>query len=605
MFAARTDTASSADRGSRLTNIPTPHRETGATLSPVLRQHFEPKFQFDFSRVRVHASSEAARSADRLRSSAYTVGNDIVFGTGQYDPQSDRGRGLVAHELAHVVQQSRSTEQEQDRIDARSDSQAEADARQAAMSSFSEARVRIRESRSPRIACQPVDAAAPQPKRPAVRVDYPADEHAYPGMELAYTAEGSYPTEHITAPGVYRAKFYWLAPHLRSGTENVVYYVAYNPEIKRNEYVIGPSQIQNFLAHQDLFRYNAAAAYPLRGEPPEYQAQSVRVATRAAAGDYSGAWKAWKASWVAASKDPQFIVSAGMATAGALAGPAAAVESKAAAGAEGAIAEGSSVSKVAPPEPIGPPAPAAKPVSSEPFGPPPPPKPVTATPKPATGASSAGAAAKSGAGAAAKTSEEVFAELDKELQGVKEGPGELKGTSKGGFESPKPLTSSGGKPTAGGPALRESAGASTKPPGFQSASAQTSRSLKTAIRADVGEAEAYKAALKKGEIGLQRPEGANAAGTDFITAVDGPDGARIIVTDVKNSTTGRFPAPKGPGVKPSWQAEVHDAVKSGRLNLGDPALEARIQQAAAEGKITVRQVNVDYSPQGGGRISGL
>jgi hypothetical protein len=60
---------------------------------------------YDFSRVRVHTSSKAAASAHALNARAYTVGKDIVFADGQYRTATSTGRELIAHELAHVVQQ--------------------------------------------------------------------------------------------------------------------------------------------------------------------------------------------------------------------------------------------------------------------------------------------------------------------------------------------------------------------------------------------------------------------------------------------------------------------------------------------------------------------
>jgi len=59
----------------------------------------------DFSRVRVHTGEEAAQSARALQAKAYTTGNEIVFGQGQYDTTSGEGKRLLAHELVHVVQQ--------------------------------------------------------------------------------------------------------------------------------------------------------------------------------------------------------------------------------------------------------------------------------------------------------------------------------------------------------------------------------------------------------------------------------------------------------------------------------------------------------------------
>jgi hypothetical protein len=80
-------------------------RTPSRPLERRVRAHFESRFQHDFSRVRVHDDSEAARSADHLRAHAYTVGSDIVFGAQQYDPGSRAGHRLLAHELGHVVQQ--------------------------------------------------------------------------------------------------------------------------------------------------------------------------------------------------------------------------------------------------------------------------------------------------------------------------------------------------------------------------------------------------------------------------------------------------------------------------------------------------------------------
>jgi hypothetical protein len=110
--------------------------------------------------------------------------------------------------------------------------------------------------------------------------------------------------EGVYSPGVYHSQFYWIAPHLRVGIDKVVYYAAYNPEIKRIEYIIGPTLIGFFREHETLYRINAAGAYPLSGEPHEYAALSGRVFGRGVRGDISGAWQAWKASWSAAVRDP-------------------------------------------------------------------------------------------------------------------------------------------------------------------------------------------------------------------------------------------------------------------------------------------------------------
>jgi hypothetical protein len=59
----------------------------------------------DFSHVRVHADERAARSAEEIGALAYTAGTHVVFGPGQFAPETSKGRRLLAHELTHVVQQ--------------------------------------------------------------------------------------------------------------------------------------------------------------------------------------------------------------------------------------------------------------------------------------------------------------------------------------------------------------------------------------------------------------------------------------------------------------------------------------------------------------------
>jgi hypothetical protein len=81
-------------------------RYAGQPLDAATRAFMEPRFGHDFSRVRVHTDERAAQSARAVNSLAYTVGPDIVFGAQQYAPGSVPGRRLLAHELAHAVQQS-------------------------------------------------------------------------------------------------------------------------------------------------------------------------------------------------------------------------------------------------------------------------------------------------------------------------------------------------------------------------------------------------------------------------------------------------------------------------------------------------------------------
>jgi hypothetical protein len=81
-------------------------RSPGQPLDPTTRTTVEPLFGHDFGSVRVHTDAKAAESARAVNALAYTVRHDIVFGAGQYSPRTVNGRRMLAHELAHAVQQS-------------------------------------------------------------------------------------------------------------------------------------------------------------------------------------------------------------------------------------------------------------------------------------------------------------------------------------------------------------------------------------------------------------------------------------------------------------------------------------------------------------------
>jgi hypothetical protein len=79
----------------------------GSALDPGTRSTMESAFGQSFDDVRVHTDAQASASAESVGANAYTVGSDIVFKGGQFDPGSAAGQRTIAHELAHVVQQSR------------------------------------------------------------------------------------------------------------------------------------------------------------------------------------------------------------------------------------------------------------------------------------------------------------------------------------------------------------------------------------------------------------------------------------------------------------------------------------------------------------------
>ncbi len=78
---------------------------TGRSLDGGVRSHMESAFGVDFSQVRIHNDATAADLSERLNARALTIGQDVAFGPGEYQPGTLFGDALIAHELAHVVQQ--------------------------------------------------------------------------------------------------------------------------------------------------------------------------------------------------------------------------------------------------------------------------------------------------------------------------------------------------------------------------------------------------------------------------------------------------------------------------------------------------------------------
>jgi len=73
----------------------------------------EPRFQADFSNVRIHTGDAAARASRRLNAAAFTSGRDVFFGRGRFQPDAPAGRELIAHELTHTIQQGAATQSAQ------------------------------------------------------------------------------------------------------------------------------------------------------------------------------------------------------------------------------------------------------------------------------------------------------------------------------------------------------------------------------------------------------------------------------------------------------------------------------------------------------------
>lgn len=97
------------DRSATATAPTAPHRSADATAQPLshgVRAHMEARFGHDFSSVRVHADAHGDARTQALGADAYTQGSDVHFAADRYRPETPAGAELLAHELAHVVQQS-------------------------------------------------------------------------------------------------------------------------------------------------------------------------------------------------------------------------------------------------------------------------------------------------------------------------------------------------------------------------------------------------------------------------------------------------------------------------------------------------------------------
>lgn len=88
----------------------------GQPLDQTTREFMEPRFDHDFSQVRIHTNTKAAESALAVNAAAYTVGENVIFSKGAYSPNTTMGRELLAHELTHYIQQQTSIPKIQRRL---------------------------------------------------------------------------------------------------------------------------------------------------------------------------------------------------------------------------------------------------------------------------------------------------------------------------------------------------------------------------------------------------------------------------------------------------------------------------------------------------------
>ena len=101
----QSQSSSTASGGGLASTVNRALESGGSPLGGQTRNLMESRFGHDFSHVRVHTDTRAEESAQAVQARAYTIGSDIVFRSGEYNPGSQDGDKLIAHELTHVIQQ--------------------------------------------------------------------------------------------------------------------------------------------------------------------------------------------------------------------------------------------------------------------------------------------------------------------------------------------------------------------------------------------------------------------------------------------------------------------------------------------------------------------
>jgi hypothetical protein len=280
----------------------------GQPLDKNTRAFFEPRFGHDLSRVRVHADADAAASARAIGALAYTIGPNLVFAKGQYAPNERAGRRLLAHELAHTIQQA---------------SIEKVASTSPHILAFNNALIQRQPDDTAQSAILGPSAVQGQ-KGPGTR--YPPDPAAWNspagGIQLLPVVESELPATDFTPPAVDHiyAGVYKIVPQLKDrASPHVVYYIAYNTQAKRAEIAISPDQLDTFISHNFAFMVAAGNFFGFTGQPAKYEVTSAQMGYLFLKGDFRGALSALGRSWVQAFQNPNWWMQAIGATAGGLA----------------------------------------------------------------------------------------------------------------------------------------------------------------------------------------------------------------------------------------------------------------------------------------------
>jgi Domain of unknown function (DUF4157) len=378
----------------------------GEALNPPTRGFMEQRFGHDFSEVRIHTGGPARESAEAISARAYTVGSNVVFGREHYAPDTSDGKLVLAHELAHVVQQSRGGAAPP--LDPTSSLERAADAAATiaiarsgpvsvegasgiglARLTWKDVAKRVRPvagllggslgekvvvgaavraetitgpdvpkpaehlvnqgaealsklapkprqaptSAPPAVATGPVGEAgikqglmgASQPVRGAPQLVDPDEDtpelkelfkerwrkaQVFHGIKLMYVAQRTL-TRAATSDHVFKkSSRYWIISRADRETGHVFYYVAHNRQVGRDEWAIGPAELDAFLENEQFLANSAERIYPSGGgELKGWQVKSGQSQDLAMEGQWGDAISAvFEANWEAAH-DPELVLS--------------------------------------------------------------------------------------------------------------------------------------------------------------------------------------------------------------------------------------------------------------------------------------------------------
>lgn len=286
----------------------------GRPLDPELQQDMEHRFRHDFSRVRVHTDAAAERSAQEVNANAYTVRNNIVFGSGQFAPWTNKGKWLIAHELTHTIQQSTSrnldTTVKRERLSTVDSGVVQRDEQSKTV-------------QSPLSTTSTVTSSDQTPPFYGLK----AASDAIHGIELHYNVKALPFVDASIKP--INAGPYRVIPYVRrnpDGTSSLLYYSAYRKEpgligpTNWDEYAIGPDSIEKFLSNVQGYAAGGAFAY-MFGPPAPNAVEGARFVNSIMSGQFGDAAKAYGSSLWESIKDPGWWVQMLTASAGLFKGP--------------------------------------------------------------------------------------------------------------------------------------------------------------------------------------------------------------------------------------------------------------------------------------------